>query len=234
MNRLRFKSQHQHVFQVNGYAPAEDPNVVEKAVRKSVGGSVFSGMKNLIEIIDELRCGRLKVLPFKRIDEAIRMDGFNTDIMIPLQAAFLKFSDHAYNLVVNVGLDDILDKYYKGSGYTAAHYCGITAGTPSFAEGDTMASHAGWTEITAYDEAVRQTITWGTVSSQSLNNSSSKAVYTISSNGTTIGGGFVVTNSTKGGSTGTLVGGAAFSAGNKTLDDNDTLSVTVTATAAAS
>lgn len=138
------------------------------------------------------------------------------------------------NLVVNTGLNDILDKYYKGSGYTAAHYCGLTDGTPTFAAGDTMASHAGWTEVTAYDEAARQTITWGSVSGQSVDNSASKAVFTISSDSTTIGGGFVATDGTKGGSSGTLVGGAAFSAGDKSLDDNDVLNVTVTATAAAS
>jgi hypothetical protein len=56
----------------------------------------------------------------------------------------------------------------------------------------------------------------------------------VSANGTVIGGAFVVTNNTKGGSTGTLYGGGAFSAGNKTLDDNDTLDVTITLTATAS
>ena len=34
------------------------------------------------------------------------------------------------NIVVNVGLNDILDKYFKGSSYTAAWYVGIKgAGT---------------------------------------------------------------------------------------------------------
>ena len=138
------------------------------------------------------------------------------------------------NLVVNTGLDDILDKYYKGSAYTAAHYCGLTDGTPTVAAGDTMASHAGWTEVTAYDEANRPSITWGSVSGQSVDNSASKATFTISANDTTIGGGFVTTDNTKGGSTGTLVGGAAFSGGDKVLDDDDTLNVTTTATASAS
>jgi len=40
-----------------------------------------------------------------------------------------------------------------------------------------------------------------------------------------------VTNNTKSGTTGTLYGGAAFTA-NRTLNDNDTLTVTVTLTAA--
>lgn len=146
----------------------------------------------------------------------------------------LKWKDTIKNLVVNEGLDDVLDKYLKGSAYTAAHYVGLTDGTPTVAAGDTMSSHAGWTEVTAYDEAVRQTLTLGAVSGQSVDNSASKAVFTISSNATTIGGCFLSTNSTKGGTTGTLYGGGAFTAGDKTLDDDDVLNVTVTATAAAS
>lgn len=146
----------------------------------------------------------------------------------------LLWVDEFDNLVVTAGLNDALDKHLKGSSYTAAWYVGITAGSPSFAAADTMSSHGGWTEITAYDEANRPTLTLGTVSAGSVDNSASKATYTVSSNGTTIGGMFVVANSTKGGTTGTLYGGGAFSAGNKTLDDNDVLNVTVTLTTTAS
>ena len=72
------------------------------------------------------------------------------------------------------------------------------------------------------------------MSGQSVDNSASKAVFTVSANDTTIGGAFIATNSTKGGSTGTLYGGGAFTAGDKTIDDGDVLNVTVTASAAAS
>jgi len=37
----------------------------------------------------------------------------------------VKWKDKIENLVVNVGLDDVLDKYFKGSTYTAAHYVGL-------------------------------------------------------------------------------------------------------------
>lgn len=143
----------------------------------------------------------------------------------------IKWEDDIFNLVTNEGLDEILDQFYSGSAYTAAHYLGLTDGTPSFAEADTMSSHAGWAEVTAYDEAVRQTLTWAASSGQSK--TSDADVFTIDTNSTTIGGAFITTVSTKGGTTGTLIGGGAFSAGDKTLDDNDTLTVTVFATAAA-
>jgi hypothetical protein len=67
-----------------------------------------------------------------------------------------------------------------------------------------------------------------------VNNSASKARFTVNANGTVIGGAFVATNSTKGGTSGTLYGGGAFSAGNKTIDNGDTLDVTITLSATAS
>jgi hypothetical protein len=146
----------------------------------------------------------------------------------------LKWEDYVENLVVTAGLTDSLDKYLKGSTYTAAHYLGLTDGTPTANAADTMASHAGWVEVTAYDEAVRQTLTWGTVSAGSVSNTASPAVFTISTDSTTVGGAFVTTNSTKGGSAGTLYGVGAFTGGDKTLGDGDTLNVTVTAAATAS
>jgi hypothetical protein len=137
------------------------------------------------------------------------------------------------NLVVNVGLDDSLDKHLKGSSYTAAWYVGVVGSSPTFAAGDTMGgAHAGWTEQTTYDEATRPVLTLGTVSGQSVNNSASKAVFTISGT-VTLGGAFIVTTNNKGGTTGILYGGGAFSQ-NRALVDNDVLNVTITCTAAAS
>src|SRR5512139_358224 len=107
----------------------------------------------------------------------------------------LKWEETVPNLVVDEGLNDSLDKHFKGSTYTAAWYVGITTGTPSFAAGNTMASHAGWTESTVYSNANRPTLTLGTVSGKSVDNSASKAVFNINAGGT-VGGAFVVTNNT--------------------------------------
>lgn len=142
-----------------------------------------------------------------------------------------KWTQEFKNTVVNTGLNDALDKWLKGSGYTAAFYVGLTDGTPTVNAADTMASHAGWTEVTAYDESTREVLTLGSVSSQSVDNSASKASFTISTNSTTIGGAFLTTDSTKGGTSGTLISAGAFTGGDKTLDDGDTLNVTVTISA---
>ncbi len=144
----------------------------------------------------------------------------------------LKWSESIKNLVVTAGLNDALDKYFKGSTYTASHFVGLTTATPVFAAGDTMASHAGWTESVVYSNATRPAYTPGTVAAGSVDNSASKASFTIDTGGT-IGGAFLTTDGTKSGNTGTLYGGGAFAGGNRTVISGDTVNVTVTATMAA-
>lgn len=145
----------------------------------------------------------------------------------------LKWTDVIENLVTNAGLNYLLDAGLSGGTQVTTWYVGLTDGTPTAAAGDTMASHAGWTEVEAYDEATRVAWTDGGVSNQSVSNSGSAAEFTISTNSTTVGGAFLVSNSTKGGTTGTLYAVGAFSAGDKSLDDGDVLTVTATFTAAA-
>ncbi len=142
----------------------------------------------------------------------------------------VKWVEEFDNLVVDAGLNDSLDKHLKGSSYTAAWYVGLTGSSPTPAAGDTMSSHAGWTEDQNYSNATRPTLTLGTVSGKSVDNSASKASFSINA-GTTIGGAFVVSNSTKGGTTGVLYGVGAFTGGNRAVQNGDTLNVTVTCTA---
>ena len=140
----------------------------------------------------------------------------------------LKWVDTIHNLVVNEGLNDSLDKYFRGSSFTASHYCGLTTGTPIFNATDVLSSHIGWTEITEYNELVRQIVSWGTVSDQSIDNNTNRAVYSINAT-ITIGGAFICTNSVKGGTSGILYGGGVFVGGDKILNNGDILSVKVTA-----
>jgi hypothetical protein len=142
----------------------------------------------------------------------------------------LKWVDTIENLVVNVGLYHILDTVLCAGSQVATWYVGLTDGTPTVAAGDDMTTHAGWVEVTAYDEAVRQTYN-ETRTTTTVSNSASKAMFTISGT-TTVGGAFLVSNSTKGGSTGTLLCGGVFTTGDKSLVDNDTLNVQYDFTAA--
>lgn len=145
---------------------------------------------------------------------------------------FLKERDRTptHNLVVNVGLDHILDVELHNATQVATWYVGIkNAGAA--AAGDTMASHAGWTENTNYDEATRPEYEEAAASGQSITNSANKATFTIDTDAQTIAGAFLVSNSTKGGSTGTLLCVDDF-ASSKSCDDNDVLEVTYTISAA--
>ena len=144
----------------------------------------------------------------------------------------LKWLEEFSNIVPNGGLDDLLNKYLKGSAYTAVFYVGLTDSTPTVQATDTMASHGGWTELEAYSETVRQTLTLGAVSGQSVDNTASKAVFTVSQDSQSIGGAFITTDQVKGGTTGILYSVAAFQTGDKGLDTGDTLNVSVFCTAA--
>jgi len=144
----------------------------------------------------------------------------------------VKWEDEIHNIVVNAGLDHLLDVTLSGATQITTWYVGLTDGTPTVAAGDTMSSHTGWTEVTAYDEANRVTWTDAGVSSQSVTNSASTATFTCSTDSTTVGGAFLTSDNTKSGTTGTLYSVGAFSGGDKSLDDNDTLDVTATFTMA--
>jgi hypothetical protein len=150
----------------------------------------------------------------------------------------LKWTAEQHNLVVNVGLQDMNAKYFTGSGYTAAWFLGLYGAGVSNnpAAGDTMASHAGWTEVTAYSQPTRPAATFGTATTgnpSTVSNQLAPAVYTINAN-TVVGGVFLTSNSTKGGTTGILFSAADFqSPGDRTVGPGDTINVTYTFSMAA-
>lgn len=141
----------------------------------------------------------------------------------------LKWRDDFHNLVVTVGLNDSLDKHFKGSAYTALWYVGLTAGS-TFAAADTMSSHPGWAESAVYSNSARPTLTLGSVAAGSVDNSASKAVFNINASGNVFGA-FVTTGSAPSGTAGILYGEGVLSGGTRAVQSGDTLSVTITLTA---
>lgn len=143
----------------------------------------------------------------------------------------LKWVAETPNLVVNVGL-----QYMAGVGLTSTTqittwYIGLygAAASNNPAAGDTAASHAGWTENTNYSEANRPTATFAAATNANpsvVTNTASKAVFTMNAT-TTIGGAFLISNNTKGGTTGTLFSAADFqSPGDRSVVSGDVLNVT--------
>ena len=145
----------------------------------------------------------------------------------------LKWSEEKHNLVVNVGLKDMNDKYFTGSSYTAAWYIGLygAAASNNPAAGDTMASHAGWTEVTAYSQATRPAATFAaatTADPSVISNSASVAVFSINAT-TTVGGAFLTSDNTKGGTSGTLFSASDFAApGDRSVVSGDVINCTYT------
>jgi len=150
----------------------------------------------------------------------------------------LKWEAQSKNLVVNAGL-----AYMAGTALTSvtqitSFFLGLygagASNTP--AAGDTMASHAGWTEDTTYSNATRVAATFVTATTANpsvVTNSASPAVFNINGT-TTIGGAFLTSGSVKGGTTGTLFSAADFgSPGDRSVVNSDTLSVTYTFSLAA-
>lgn len=141
----------------------------------------------------------------------------------------LKWEDKAHNLVVNEGLKDMNDKYFSGSTYTATWYLGLITGpgaSTTIAAGDTLASHAGWTEDTAYS-GNRKAVTFGaaTLADPSvISNSGSPSQFSITGT-TTIAGAFLASVDT--GSSGILFSASDFQApGDRNVVSGDTLLVT--------
>lgn len=114
------------------------------------------------------------------------------------------------NGMTNVGLNAILNVVFVAGSQVTTWYAGLidNAGFSALAVGDTMSSHGGWVESTAYSESVRQTWGAGTSTAQSTTNAT---VMTFTLNATvTIKGAFINSVSTKGGTTGTLMATGSF------------------------
>lgn len=135
------------------------------------------------------------------------------------------------NLVVNEGLDALLDIMFHGSTQITTWYIGVFEGnyTPvSTVTAATITSAS--TECTAYDESTRVAYVEAAASSQSITNSASRATFTFNAT-KTIYGAFLASASAKSATTGTLFSAARFGT-SKAVVDNDELLLTYSFTAA--
>lgn len=144
----------------------------------------------------------------------------------------LKWEAESHNLVVNEGLKYMNDAALDAGTQITTWYIGLygAGASNSPAATDTMSSHIGWTENTTYSNATRPTCAFSaaTLADPSVTtNSASPAAFNINGT-TTIGGAFLTSNNTKGGTTGTLFSAADFTGGDRSVASGDTLNVTYT------
>lgn len=140
-----------------------------------------------------------------------------------------EWRDH--NLVVNEGLDALLNIMFHGSTQITSWYIGLFEGNYTPVATVTAATIvAAATECTAYTQSTRQAYDEAAASSQSITNSASRATFTFNAS-KTIYGAFLVSLATKSGTTGTLFSAAKFST-SKSVESGDELLLTYNFTAA--
>jgi hypothetical protein len=145
-------------------------------------------------------------------------------------AGNLKWEIAQPNLVVNQGLAFMNDTVFRGSGYTQAWYLGLISGTgPTIAAGDTLASHAGWTEIpvtTGYS-GNRKAVTFSAATSADPSVAAGGSVSFAMLGTYVVSGAFLCTVAS--GTSGTLFSASEFEApGDRSVVSGDTLNVTYT------
>lgn len=127
-----------------------------------------------------------------------------------------KFESQYRNLVVNQGKNNILNVMFADGTQTASTswFMGLIIDTSftGIAAGDTASSHGGWVEATGYSEATRPV--WGQAGpSTGVTTITNASPVTFNINATaTLKGGFIISNSTKGGTSGILWAAALFTA----------------------
>jgi hypothetical protein len=149
----------------------------------------------------------------------------------------VKWSEQLPNKVVNVGIQYMagvaLNQTANLVTQISAWYLGLITGPGSgvtIAAADTMSSHTGWTEAVPYSNGTRPTCAFvaATLANPSVaTNSGSAAVFNINTSAT-IGGAFLVSNSAKSGTGGTLFSANTFTTGDRSVVSGDTLNVTYT------
>lgn len=133
------------------------------------------------------------------------------------------------NTITNAGKNKLLDVMFHADSQVTAWYLGLinNSGFTAIAATDTHSSHAGWTELTDYDESGRQEFVEAAAATQSITNSANQAVFTINAT-VAIKGIFLASLNTKGSTAaGTLWSAAAFSSV-VNAESGDTLTITYT------
>jgi len=173
------------------------------------------------------------------MDETMRVHGrFHAWCVRP--DGSIRWDEEFDNLVTTVGKNHMLDNYIAGSGFTqVGPYVGLisSVGGSTYAAGDTMSSHSGWTEAgngvnyplwSTPSSNARGTPSWS-ASAAGVKAFSAAVPFIIVTTGGTVNGCFLVLGAsavtTNASTAGTLFSVGAFTGGAKIVAVADTLNV---------
>lgn len=127
------------------------------------------------------------------------------------------------NLVVNEGLNHLLNVAFNGATQVSPWYLGLFEGNYTPVAGVTAATIASAsTECTAYASGTRPEYVEAASTAQLTTNAANRASFVFTSS-KTIYGAFVISNSTKGGTAGTLFAAARFGTAKVVVTDDELL-----------
>lgn len=146
-----------------------------------------------------------------------------------------KWRDHAYNAITDTAVTALLDCFFRNQTPPAQPYMGLidNAGFSNNPTTDTYLSHGGWVEYTSYSQSNRPNWTTVAASSKSITNTSA-VVFSITGSSGVLKGLFITYGTSANekaftaGAGKTLCSTAAFSGGNQSVNNGDTLNVTYT------
>lgn len=132
-----------------------------------------------------------------------------------------------FNGITDEGKTSNLDVYFRNQTQLASWYFGLVdnSGFTAFDDADVMTSHSGWSEFVTYSEATRVQWSPDAAASNSISNATPATINITAT--ATLKGGFIVSNSTKSGTSGTLWATVAFTS-NVDVVNGDQLKLTYT------
>lgn len=169
-------------------------------------------------------------MDYKRLDSGLLVPRNELKVGGVFQCTHLRKGEvidefESHNLVTNEGLNHILNTVFNGATQVATWYLGLFEGNYTPVATVTAATVvAAATECTAYTQSTRPEYQEAASSAQSTTNSANRATFTFNAT-KTIYGAFLVSSSTKSGTTGTLMAIARFASA-KPVESTDELLVT--------
>jgi hypothetical protein len=129
------------------------------------------------------------------------------------------------NAITDVGMNYLLDAAFNSGSAIGTWYIGLidATGYTAVDAADTMSSHAGWSELTAYSNASRPTWSSGAAAARAITNGTAVDFNMNATN--TVKGLFIASDNTKSGTTGTLWSAATFGTPSA-VNNGDTLGAT--------